>query len=82
LRAIFNHPIKNYHKKAKLWINKYSKKSLSKKNKKEKTERCKMISKKKKRVIFLLLGRECPFAQCNIPTTLGAVLKMMKQIGY
>jgi hypothetical protein len=38
-----------------------------------------MIS-KKKRGCFLLMGRECPFAQCNIPTTLGAVLKMTKQI--
>ena len=28
-----------------------------------------MISKKKG--YFLLLGRECPFAQRNIPTTLG-----------
>ena len=65
--------------KAKLWINKYYNKSLSKKKKKEKTERRKMISKKKD--YFLLLGRECPFAQCNIPTNLGEMLKMMKQIG-
>jgi hypothetical protein len=36
---------------------------------------------KKKKGYFLLMCRECPFAQCNIPTTLGAVLKMMKQIG-
>ena len=52
LRAIFNPSIKKCHKKAKLWINKYSKKSLSKKNKKEKTKRCKMISKKKIGLFF------------------------------
>ena len=41
-----------------------------------------MISKKKKKGLFFIAeGREYPFAQCNIPTKLGAMLKMMKQIG-